>query len=270
MISNDWTRQALNALASAAADEVAFTFPARQSAAAGAFVHHHTGAFGVLLTATSSAVFADNAAHVAAAITNGDSQLPKGFDPHVPLPNAIGPHLRKLQAIQSQLFEMVYIRVADNLMTYVVDVMAECMRAQPNLIRSTKDSVPTDVLLNYDSMDELRAHLIERKLLGVAYLGLEGQCDWLHTHLGVSDLRKIPAFPSVVELIETRNCMVHSRAKVGEKFLRALRPFGVVATKGQPLEVSMDDLFVVGRAAVEFARHIDEQVIAKFDLAPSR
>lgn len=268
MIDNDWTRQALQALTSAAADEVAFAFPARQSAAAGAFVHHHAGAFGVLLTATNSAVFADNAAYVAAAITNGDSPLPKGFDPHMPLPNAIGPHLRRLKAIQSQLFEMCYIRVADNLMTYVVDVMAECMRAQPNLIRSSKDSVPTDVLLNYDTMEELKAHLIERKLLGIAYLGLEGQCDWLQTHLGVSDLRKIPAFPSVVELIETRNCMVHSRAKVGEKFLRALRPFGVVAAKGQSLEISIEDLFVAGRAAVEFARHIDAQLTAKFDLAP--
>jgi hypothetical protein len=266
MISNEWTTQVLEALSNAPDDEVAYVFPDGRSTSADAFSHHHVGALGVLLITTKSAIFADNAAYVAAAIVNRDVPLPTGFDPHKMLTKTPGPHLRRLGHYQRQLLEMVYIRIVDNLLTYVIDVIAECIRANPNLIKSAKENISTEVALSFENMDDLKTHLLERKIISIAYQGIEGQCEWIENHLGVRGLRNIPAYPSVIEMIEFRNCMVHNRSRAGDKCVRALQRYGVAVKTGQKLEASMDDLFVAGSAAFEFATYLDRQLVEKFSL----
>ena len=43
------------------------------------------------------------------------------------------------------LLEMIIIRLADNLTTYMVDVIGECIKAQPGILKSSKDQMSAEV-----------------------------------------------------------------------------------------------------------------------------
>jgi hypothetical protein len=266
MISNHWTRALSETMSEEADAAPAMPFPSVRTNAADTFFRLHHSAFSVLFAAIDSAVFADNAAFIARAALQGDETLPKGFDPHRMLSAQPGPHLKRLQAAQSHLLEMIYIRLADNLLNYLNDIIAECLGAQPNLLKGGKDQISVESILSFQTWEELQSHLVERKLIGVAYLGLDKQIDWISANLGVNAMKDLPYYPSVLELVESRNCMVHGRAKVGEKFIKALSPYGVTVARGHLLEPTIDDLFVAARASAEMVLLLDTALRAKFHL----
>jgi hypothetical protein len=266
MISNDWTASVLRELEEGDGQAPAFPPPPTLSYSAGSFFLHQNGALGVLMASLDAAVFADNAAFVASKIVRQDLLLPKGFDPHQPLSDTPGPHLRRLGSVQRPLMEMLLIRLADNLTTYVLDVAGECIKARPGLLKSSKEQLSTEAILAVATMEELQASLIERKLMAIAYLSLDKQIDWMVDQLGVADVKRQPCFPNLVELLEARNCMVHNRARVGPKYLRALAPYGVSATVGQLLEPSVEEVFVAAKSAATFVSALDAALVEKFGL----
>ncbi len=263
MISNDWTATVVLSLSDASDDARALPTAEILTSSAASFFHHHNAAFGVLFGAIDSAVFADNAAFVARAVLEGDKPLPRGFDPHKMLSEESGPHLRRLRSTQRQMLEMIYIRLADNFLNYIMDVVAECINGQPNLLRAGKDQIAIDAVLEFQTLEELRAHLIERKLISIAYLGLDKQLDWIADHLGLEGVKDRPCYPSVVELVEARNCMVHGRGKVGDKFIKAVAPFGVTLARGHQIDPTVDDLFIAARASAELVNYVDQDTEQK-------
>lgn len=266
MISNAWTATKLSEFEQADGETNLFAVPRFASAAANSFFHHLVGALSIFITTVNTAVFADNAAFVANKILQKEIPYPKNFDPYIPLPDNPGPHLRQFNRVQKALTEMIFIRLADNFTTYLLDVVAECVRAKPLALKSTKDQISTDVILDFETMEELREYLIQRKLISFAYLGLDKQLNWLSERLGVADLNERECFPSLIDLVEARNCLVHGRGKIGEKYVQMLAPYGGSAEVGQTVNLSMNDLFIAAKAGEEFVTYLDKMLLEKFNL----
>lgn len=266
MISNDWTAAVLKELTASKDSTPAFNVPPVLTHSAETFFHHQSGALSVLFGMLNASVFADNAAFVAGKILRGDSDLPKDFDPLVPLSQTHGPHLRLFRAVNRPLMEMILIRLADNLTTYLLDLIGECIRSRPGMLKSAKDQMSIEAILAFATLEELRASIIDRKLISIAYLSLDKQLDWISDNLGVVNGTQQGYFPTLLELVEARNCMVHNRAKIGAKYLKALAPFETTANAGQLIRPSIDDLFVAAKAASELVASLDGVLIAKFGL----
>jgi hypothetical protein len=266
MISNDWTVAALKEFEESNDDAPAFYVPVELTHSADAFFHHQVGALTVVLGMIRASVFADNAAFVAKKIVRCDVDLPQKFDPSVPLSKEIGPHRRQLDTILPSLMEMVLIRLADNFTAYLLEIVGECIKARPELLKSSKDQVTTETILSFANFDDLRSAIIERKLISIAYLSFEKQLDWVAEHLGAAELAQRGCIPSLLELIEARNCMVHNRSRIGAKYLKCLSRFGVSASMGQPLRPSIEYLFVAAKAAADFVAAADQILSLKFRL----
>ena len=156
-----------------------------------------------------ASIFADNAAFVASKIVRQDYPLPNGFDPLVPLSQEPGPHLRRFKTVSPSLMEMILIRLADNFTTYLLDIVGECIRSRPGLLKSSKDQMTTEAILAFTTLEECAPRLEAKGTEGQA--GRSSSLDF--EHLGVANMTQQGFFPSLVELVEARNCMVHNRAK---------------------------------------------------------
>lgn len=229
------------------------------------FINQHS-AFKVFLAFMDSSIFADNAAMVAAKIVDGNPPFPKSFDPYIPLSTEPGVHLRRLQSLGRPMMEMILIRLSDNFTTYLLDVVGECIRVKPELLKSSKDQISTELVFSVSSMDDLRDMLVERKLISVAYLSLEKQLEWISDRLGIRKLKDLECFPNLIELVESRNCAVHNRGKAGEKYTRALASYEGCAKLGELIRLSVESLFVAAKAAEEFVTYLDARLVEKYSI----
>lgn len=266
MILNEWTAATLKVLNESGDDEAAFNVPSTCTVSAGTFFRHQTSAMKVLGGLIEASIFADNAVFVAGKVTRGDTDLPSGFDPRQPLSPAPGPFQQRLGSVVPQLIEMIIIRLADNFTSYLMEIIEDCIKSQPALLKSNKDQMTTELIMQFSNIDDLHSAIIDRKMMSSAYLSLEKQLDWMTEHLGIMNLKQEGAFPSLVELIEVRNCLVHGRARIGAKYVRAVAPYGLEVRVGEAINPSVEHVFLAARAAAELVTLIDKALMPKFSL----
>ncbi len=130
-----------------------------------------------------------------------------------------GHAISTLRSLSQPLLEMVFCRIIDNFEVYLSDAVREVMNAQPNMLRSN-EQVRVDYVLQFTTMDELLTNLIEKKVNELAYLGFEKLEGWFKERMGMAIATSKSERETIVELIETRNLVVHNRAKVNDKYLR--------------------------------------------------
>jgi hypothetical protein len=115
------------------------------------------------------------------------------------------------------LAEMAFLRVVDNYLTYLTELLSEIFLARPETLRSS-EQVKVDFVLGHASMDELIARLAQRKVDRLAFSGMGELANYFGEDL------KLPLFlvdgdlERAVRLIEVRNLLVHNRGIVNERF----------------------------------------------------
>ena len=88
---DEWSRNIRKEFETADDKAQIFSAPTTVTAAGKDFFQTLQRTLGVIIFLSTTASFADNAALVAKKITSGDSDLPKDYDPRVPLDSAPGP-----------------------------------------------------------------------------------------------------------------------------------------------------------------------------------
>jgi len=130
-----------------------------------------------------------------------------------------GPGIRFLRKNLQDLLQMLFSRQVESFESYLADVLREALRSHPELLRS-REEVRLDYVLRFASLEEMLQDLVDRKVADLSYLGLNKLSDWVEQHMAVKLIDDSSLVEVISEAIETRNCIVHNRGRVGAKYIR--------------------------------------------------
>jgi hypothetical protein len=167
------------------------------------------------------------------------------------------------KAQQDLVVELLVVRVVDGFLTYLAQTLALVFRARPEMLRS-EEQVRVDEVLRFDTMEELIAHLAERRVSSLAYKSLAELSDYLHRQLGFEMFTSDEDLSRASALVELRNLIVHNGRVVNARYLA--RVPGFQGTIGSKVPVDADTLEEAA-FLTEVASRIDEQAAAKWGLA---
>src|SRR5690349_7498090 len=113
-------------------------------------------------------------------------------------------------------------------------------------------------------MEQLIAGLVDRKVNELAYLGFSELDDWFEDRLGLRITFDQTLRSTVIELIETRNIIVHNRSYVNEKYLRNMPNSLLKIGERRPIDI--DYLIAAVDTLDTIVTSLDEQLGNKFSL----
>lgn len=161
------------------------------------------------------------------------------------------------------LQELILTRTVDNFLSFVSELLALIYETKPQMLRSAEHE-RIDYVLNFESMDELRAAIAERKVERLSFLGLRELSDCLKSQINFE------LFPSAEELkqasllVEMRNICVHSRGIIGTISARRFSEFrGQI---GKRLDFSHERIRELRRFLENAVFDVDVRATEKFAL----
>ena len=156
--------------------------------------------------------------------------------------------------------EMVVVRFVDNFLCYVSDLLALIFATRPETLRSGEQE-RLDFILLYNTIEELRHALAEKRVERLAFLGMRELNEYLLERLKFP-LASGDLLEDAVRLIEIRNIIVHNRAIVSA--ISARRVPSLSSHLGKRLKIPdiWKDRFFLRQLALD----IDVRAAKKFDL----
>ncbi|HEU0143401.1 MAG TPA: hypothetical protein VFQ47_01330 [Nitrososphaera sp.] len=103
-------------------------------------------------------------------------------DPNFP---TLGPYGLALQKRSQPFLQMFICRLVDHFSTYLSEVVREVLHSKPEILRSGAQ-VRVDYVLQFSSLEELIADLIDCKVADLSYGGFMELEKWFADKLGVS------------------------------------------------------------------------------------
>jgi hypothetical protein len=185
--------------------------------------------------------------------------------------------LAELRRQSQLLLQMTLVRGVENYLAYLSELLALLFEGRPETMRAKLDegvqrrgdqpeSVPLDLVLEHETMEDLIGSLVERRVTNLSNRGLYELASYLSGKLGF-DLHDATRLREITRAVEFRNLIVHNRAVVNRAFLRRLpdEDMGL----GDQLELDVESVFkVLSMLATELA-DVDERAIRKWQLPAS-
>ena len=171
---------------------------------------------------------------------------------------------RLLREHSQILLEMMVCRIVDGFATYMSGILREVLHSRPELLRS-RDQIRVDHALSFSTMEELCADLVDRKVLDLSYRGFAALEDWCNSHLSIGITSRSEERDAILEVIETRNCVVHNRGIVGAKYIHAVGEDEF--SQGDSRQLGVDYLFDSCRVLFRVVRELDRRLVGKFGLS---
>lgn len=207
----------------------------------------------------------DFAAHIARQALDGQ-ELDKEIDPATLARKEPRPRTRQLREYRQELLQAFFARFVDNFEVYLVDILREVLRQKPEILRTRQQTVTLEYLLQFPSIDDLVQDVIEGKVNSLSYKGFSELEQW-YAEKGIPLVVKTEDRQAIVELIATRNIIVHSRGRIDERYLRTVPASTYKIGELRKLEV--DDLFTALSILNTIVSAIDQEIARKFNLETS-
>lgn len=235
--------------------------PTAVTESARAFLASFFQTFRLFNRTVALALRADWVAHIADSALNAKPRIAE--TPEELAQKAPGPVTQGLRKDSQALIEMILSRLVDHFTTYLSEVLREALRARPEMLRS-QEQVRVDYLLQFATMDELREDMVDRKVLELSYLGFTDLENWCSSRMSIQLAPEAGVRNALIELLETRNLIVHNRSRIGVKYLR------VVADSkfrlGELRVLDADTLFETHKLLFALVKHVDDIVSTKYCL----
>jgi hypothetical protein len=162
-----------------------------------------------------------------------------------------------------QMAELMVAKTVDNFLTYISDLLAEIYKQRPEMLKSNEQE-RLEFILQFNTMDELRNAVAEKKVERLAYLGLRELDEYLTAHMA------FPLFPDEDDklqaalIVEYRNLLAHNRGKVSA---RSAQRFPQLASlTGTRVTMSHDELYEMRQFLAHAMFDVDARAAAKFSL----
>jgi hypothetical protein len=181
------------------------------------------------------------------------------------LKNEINIKLFDLNSYERVFGQMTLCRYVDNFLCYLKDVLVEVMNKQPNILRSSETEKLEDIL-SFDSMEELREYIVEKKLKALFYKNFDEINKFFTARLGIDILGENASNLNL--LIKQRNAIVHNRAKINMEIIE-LDPL-LHGNFNEQLIYTYNELDKISLFLNDLAMDIDAKLINKFNLTTNK
>lgn len=209
-----------------------------------------------------TALRGDFVAYVAKSALDGKSDY-KTMDPVTLAKSEPGPRTTALRQSSQELLEMFLSRAVDNFQAYIVDIVRSVLHKQPRILSARKQELSLGYILQFDSIEALTRDIIEGRVAALSYEGFGELEEWCQSR-GIPLLVPQGKRDQVVELIATRNLIVHNRGIVDERYRKA-----VASSKysvGQQRDLEVDTFLSALELLNTVVRVTDSAIAGKFGL----
>ena len=159
--------------------------------------------------------------------------------------------------------QMCYARTIDNVLTYFKEILSEVIIKNPNTLKS-KETEKLDFILKFDSMNDLRVALSEKKIESLFYSGIDKIEAFFGDRLGIKLFKAEEDKKEFNQAVKNRNIIVHNRGKVNKEYLK---DFPDTSFKlGDYLKYSYEDISRINILLLNFIAFLDYEIAQKFQL----
>jgi hypothetical protein len=204
----------------------------------------------------------DYASYIARQALDGHD-IDKEIDPAILASSKPGPQTRQLRKYRQELLQAFFTRFVDNFEVYLIDILREVLRKKPEILCSRQQTTTLEYLLQFKTIDDLIQDIIESKVNSLSYKGFLDLEEWYEDN-GIPLIVEKEHRQAIVELIATRNIIVHNRGLVDAKFLRTVTTSTHRLGELRKLEVA--DLYTTLSILNTIVSATDQKIAEKFNL----
>jgi hypothetical protein len=145
------------------------------------------------------------------------NELSKEFVNHLKTQNV--DYLYDLFTYQQFYAQMAFARSIDNMTTYFKDVLSEVILKRPEILKSS-DAEKLDFILGFNSMEDLKIALAEKKTEELFYKGIDKIEEFYTNKLGITLFKTKSDKKDFTIAIKQRNLIVHNRGRITKEFCK--------------------------------------------------
>ncbi len=174
-----------------------------------------------------------------------------------------GENTKILRDQKQALLEMFFLRFVHNFECYLVDLLREVLKKQPKVLTDSQPSFSSEYFLQFGTMEELLNDVIESKINNLSYQGFSKLRRWC-SERGVPLVVRDEDADAIVELVATRNVLVHSRGVIDRKYVRTVESsrFSIGEVRRLDVDELMERFALLNRTVSQ----TDQAIAAKFEL----
>lgn len=177
----------------------------------------------------------------------------------------------KLNSFGDLQSENIVIRLADNFLSFLSELIQEAFLRRPEMLRS-EEKIRLDDVLRFSRYSDLTAFLVDRKINELSYGGIGEVEKFLQQRTGLSLFESEEEKTLLVLVIELRNIYSHSRGVVSETTLRRVANLETKwqFEKGKKFGVGYDEIVALANNLMVIARRLDAAFAEKFRIRRKR
>jgi hypothetical protein len=205
----------------------------------------------------------DYATHIAKKALEG-KKIDKKLNPTKLAKIEPGPRTKLIRELNQELLETFFSRMVDSFEVYLVDILREVLKQRPQILSNRQQTLTIEYVLQFPTKEELITDLIETKVNSLSYKGFADLVTWFKER-GIPLSVNEESMPKIVELIATRNIIVHNRGRVDSKYFRG-NPSTIYPT-GSIRTLDVDYFFEAIGLLNSLVAMTDPKIVKKFSLA---
>ncbi len=123
------------------------------------------------------------------------------------------------KTVEFMIFEFLVCRNAEAFDYYLTQILKQIFLTRPEILTSSEKPLTVEELLSCSTKDEIVSRIVERKVSGLAYKGLQDQIEYLNRTIKLGFPEDTQAFYDTCELFQVRNLIVHNATIINEIYL---------------------------------------------------
>ncbi|NQV80921.1 MAG: hypothetical protein HQ495_10235 [Alphaproteobacteria bacterium] len=158
--------------------------------------------------------------------------------------------------------EVIICRVIDSFISHISDVLGLIFLHRPETLHWENEKFPVKEILDFDSIDDLRAHIVERRVNELSYKSINDLAKYLRDKSNLELFQNERETTQLTLYVEVRNLAVHNRMVMNKRFVE--RTNGSENNIGKRLTPEFVDLSKAISITIEIASRLDAAAIEKF------
>ena len=114
--------------------------------------------------------------------------------------------------------QMAYCRIVDNALSYFKEILREVVIKEPKIIKSSKEKERYDFILSFETIEDLRKALTDKKIKELFYGSIEHIKKFFKNNLGINLFDNNRDEDDFSMVIKQRNLIVHNRGIITQEF----------------------------------------------------
>ena len=159
--------------------------------------------------------------------------------------------------------QMCFARIVDNLLSYFKEILGEVIIKQPQILKS-KETERLDFILDFDTIDELRIAIAEKKIEALFYAGFDTIESFFSDRLGLGMFKSKNEQLEFLQTIKSRNVIVHNRGRINKEYYKEFPDPEL--QEGDYLGFTYADISKMSGFLLNFVAELDHKIASKFSL----